>query len=49
MSDNGFGIKSMRESFRWNFWFGDEFGPFLIHTGADGEYDGTVLFVADGG
>ena len=31
-----FDIESMQKASDGTFWFGDEFGPFLIHTGADG-------------
>jgi glycerophosphoryl diester phosphodiesterase len=31
-----FDIESMQKAPDGTFWFGDEFGPFLIHTGADG-------------
>lgn len=30
-------IESFRRDANGNYWFGDEFGPFLIHTAADGE------------
>ena len=30
-------IESFREAPDGTFWFGDEFGPFLLHTGADGK------------
>jgi hypothetical protein len=31
-----FDIESFREARDGTLWFGDEFGPFLLHTGADG-------------
>src|SRR5262245_48471527 len=32
-----FDIESLREAHDGTLWFGDEFGPFLIHTDADGK------------
>ena len=36
LTGGDFDIESFRESHDGTFWFGDEFGPFLIHTDATG-------------
>jgi hypothetical protein len=36
LTGGDFDIESVRRDRRGDFWFGDEFGPFLVHTDADG-------------
>ena len=37
LTGGDFDIESVREAFDGTLWFGDEFGPFLIHTDATGK------------
>ena len=37
LTGGDFDIESVREDYRGTLWFGDEFGPFLVHTDATGK------------